>query len=113
MDPGGGLRSPCSPSADESASWGREGAAGRRSGQRSAVSQPQPFDPSRPIGPHNLLPTSAIVQLRDAGAGPGVTYSPADYSSPGVSALVSKGTGSTPPTGNPSDVSTSTIVRAG
>jgi phage protein U len=67
---------------------------------------------AQPISATNLLPTSAIVQLTRAGAGPGVTYSPAAYSSPGMSAVV--GTGfSLPPPGNPDDVPTSTIVRAG
>jgi phage protein U len=71
------------------------------------------FDPSRPIGPHNLLPTSAIVQLSAAGAGPGVTYSPAAYSSPGVSAIVQRGGGPAAVVQQPQDVPPSQIVRAG
>jgi phage protein U len=72
----------------------------------------QPFNANQPIGPHNLLPTSAIVQLTQAGAGPGVTYSPAAYSQPGVSGVAGSGPG-TPAPGNPSAVSTAAITRAG
>jgi phage protein U len=69
-------------------------------------------DPSQPIGPHNLLPTSAIAQLSAAGASPGVTYNAATYSQPGVSGVVGSGPPAQPP-GNPANVSPSTIVRAG
>jgi phage protein U len=70
------------------------------------------FDPSQPIGPHNLLPTSAIVRLSDAGVAPGVTYSPAIYLQPGVSGVVGSGPAAQMP-GNPGDVPSSSIVRAG
>jgi phage protein U len=72
-----------------------------------------PFDPSMPIGPHNLLPTSAIVQLSQAGTGPGVTYSPVTYSSPGVSGVLRQ-SGAVPTAAQePTDVPPSQIVRAG
>jgi phage protein U len=70
------------------------------------------FNPFQPIGLHNLLPTSAIVQLGQAGAGPGVTYSAATYSQPGVSGIVRSGPAAALP-GNIGNVSPSTIVRAG
>jgi phage protein U len=73
---------------------------------------PQPFDANQPISPANLLPASAIVQLSNLGAGPGVTYSPAAYSQPGVSVLVGSGPAGLTP-GNPDSVSPATIVRAG
>jgi phage protein U len=77
----------------------------------SAGAAPSAFDPTQPIGPHNLLPTSAIVQLTNAGAGPGVTYSPATYSQPGVSAVVGKGGSQQSAVQQPGDVPASQIVR--
>jgi phage protein U len=77
-----------------------------------AANNRQPFNPAQPIGPHNLLPTSAIVQLSQAGAGPGVTYSPVPYTQPGVSGVAGQGSRSMPP-GNFMDVPGWTIVRAG
>ncbi len=77
-----------------------------------AAAAAAPFNPAQPIGPHNLLPTSAILQLSAAGAGPGVTYSPAAYSQPGVSPVTGPGPVLQPP-GNPGDVAPGQIVRAG
>jgi phage protein U len=79
----------------------------------SAGAPPSAFDPSQPIGPHNLLPTSAIVQLTKEGAGPGVTYSPATYSQPGVSGIVSQGgPQQSSASQQPGDVPPSQIVRS-
>lgn len=76
------------------------------------VSNATVFNPNQPVGPHNLLPTNAIVQLTNAGAGPGVSYSAVPYNQPGVSALAGSGPASATP-GDPGSVSTSAIVRAG
>jgi phage protein U len=70
------------------------------------------FGANQAISGSNLLPASAIVQLKLAGVVPGVTYSPVAYSQPGVSGIVGSGPAATTP-GNPDNVSTSTIVRAG
>jgi phage protein U len=52
----------------------------------AGITTPTPFNPSLPIGPHNLLPESAIVTLSSL---PSSTYSPPGYPNPGVSAGVS------------------------
>jgi phage protein U len=72
----------------------------------------QTFDPSAPISATNPLPPAAVVQLNVVGAVQGATYSPVAYSQPGVSGIVDVGPTALTP-GNPSDVPTSTIVRAG
>jgi phage protein U len=71
---------------------------------------PSTYNPSQPIGPHNLMPTSAIVQLTAAGAGPGVSYAPAPYAQPGVAGLVNNPPPD--PAANYLDVPLSAIVRA-
>lgn len=76
------------------------------------VSNATVFNPNQPVGPHNLLPTNAIVQLTNAGAGPGVSYSAVAYNQPGVSALAGSGPVSASP-GDPNSVSLPAIVRAG
>ena len=43
------------------------------------------FNPNQPIGPHNLMPTSAILALGSLPAG---SYQPPGYSTPGVSPIV-------------------------
>jgi phage protein U len=81
-------------------------------GGGGSAAAPSVFNPNQPIGPHNLLPTSAIVQLSNAGTGQGVTYSPLPYSQPGVSGVAGSGPPAQRP-GNPGDVTASSIVRAG
>jgi phage protein U len=104
------LLSPPQPANPPSGIVQAAGAAAAISGQLSAISQP--FDPNQPINASNLLPTSAITQLGLAAAIGGATYSPAAYSQPGVSGIAGAGPGPLTP-GNPADVPTSTIVRAG
>lgn len=76
------------------------------------VSNATTYNPNQPISPHNLLPTNAIVQLTNAGAGPGVTYTEIPYNQPGVSSLTGPGPATATP-GDPTTVATTTIVRAG
>ena len=71
----------------------------------------QPLDSQQPVSAANLLPVSAIVQLSNLGVPPGVTYSRATYSEPGVSAFVGAGPVAATP-GNPDSVPPSEIVRA-
>jgi phage protein U len=78
----------------------------------TAASNPQPFDSAQPVSAANQLPASAIVQLSNLGVPPGVTYSQATYSQPGVSAIVRVGPAAATP-GNPDSVPPSQIVRAG
>jgi phage protein U len=73
---------------------------------------PQVFNPSVPISPTNELTPAAVTQLGLVGAIGGVSYSPVAYAQPGVSGIASAGPAPITP-GNPSDVPTSTIVRAG
>jgi phage protein U len=73
---------------------------------------PSAYDPSAPISPTNELTPAAVTQLGLVGAIGGVSYSPAAYSQPGVSGIAGAGPAPITP-GNPADVPTSTIVRAG
>ena len=66
---------------------------------------------AQPVSAFNLLPNSEIVQLTPAGALPGVSYSPAIYAQPGVSAIAGPGPATAAP-GNPNDVPLRTITRA-
>jgi phage protein U len=74
---------------------------------------PATYDPTQQsISSTNELTPAAVTQLGLVGAIGGVTYSPAAYSQPGVSGIAGAGPAPITP-GNPSDVPTSTIVRAG
>jgi phage protein U len=79
------------------------------------------FDPSSP--PRRTTPPPGIISSTAAGtlpqssivtlsSGATASYSPTPYSSPGVSGIAGSGPGAALP-GNPGDVPTSTIVRAG
>lgn len=76
------------------------------------MATPTIYDANQPITAVNPAPRIAIVSLSTIGVTPGVTYSTALYTQPGVSALA----GLTPSTitpANPSSVLPSVIVRAG
>jgi phage protein U len=84
----------------------------------NSLSTPIPGLPStynltqQSISPTNELTPAAITQLGLVGAIGGVSYSPVAYSQPGVSGIAGAGPAPITP-GNPSDVPTSTILRAG
>jgi phage protein U len=74
---------------------------------------PTTYDPAnQSISPTNQLTPAAVTQLGLVGAIGGVSYSPVAYSQPGVSGIAGAGPAPITP-GNPADVPTSTIVRAG
>lgn len=76
----------------------------------STAASATPFNPNQPIGPHNLLPTAAILTL---GALPANTYTPPGYPNAGVSAGVSNPAGPVAPGNlNYGTVPASTAVRA-
>jgi phage protein U len=104
---------PAAPPQPQTSPPGIVSSAGSSTATSSAAAA-TPFNANQPIGPHNLLPTAAIVQLNQAGAGPGVTYSPATYAQPGVSGVVNNPPATAPSAASQfSTVPASQIVRAG
>jgi len=101
--PPGLVASPASPASPPSAA---------SSSPAPLSSSATPYESQQPIGPHNLLPVSEIVRLRQAGTGPGVTYSRAPYAQPGMSGLAQQGTTPQPPAQSFTTVAPASIVRA-
>lgn len=78
---------------------------------QAAAGTPAPagFNPNLPIGPHNLLPVSALLTLGNLPAG---SYAPAQYNVPGASPLVNNPGAPAPPNASilASDVPAKSIV---
>ncbi len=80
--------------------------------QAPAISATAGFNPNQPIGPHNLLPLSAIATLGTLPAG---SYQPAQYNVPGASTIVNNPGAAAPPNAAilATDVAPQSITGAG